>query len=67
MDELEFKDANGNTLHDWDTIMAVKDLKVWGWWNIKRWDKFKNIKLTDESNVVESWKLVLKTEFFKKA
>lgn len=67
MDELEFKDANGNTLQAWDTIMAVKDLKVWGWGNIKRWDKFKNIKLTDESNVVESWKLVLKTEFFKKA
>lgn len=66
MEELEFKDANGNALQEGDTIIAIKDLKVWGGWNIKRWDKFKNIRFSDESNVVESWKLVLKTEFFKK-
>jgi len=66
MDELEFKDANGNILEEWDTIIAIKDLKV-GWvGNIKRWDKFKKIRFSDESNVVESGKLVLKTEFFKK-
>ncbi len=66
MDELEFKDANGNILEEWDTIIAIKDLKVgWGG-NIKRWDKFKKIRFSDESNVVESGKLVLKTEFFKK-
>ena len=66
MDELEFKDANGNILEEWNTIIAIKDLKVWWGGNIKRWDKFKNIRFSDESNVVESGKLVLKTEFFKK-
>lgn len=66
MEELEFKDANGNILQEWDTIIAIKDLKVWGGWVIKRGDKFKKIRFTDESNVIESGKLVLKTEFFKK-
>lgn len=32
----------------------------------KRWDKFKNIRLTDDTELIESWKMVLKTEFFKK-
>ncbi len=66
MDEIIIKDANGNILAEWDTVMAIKDLKVkWGT-DIKRWDKFKNIKLTDEEGVIESGKMVLKTEFFKK-
>ena len=60
------KDVNWNELQTWDTVIAIKDLK-WKWVNIKRWDKFKNIRLTDEEWIIESWKLVLKTEFFKKS
>lgn len=64
---METKDCNGNTLANWDTVIAIKDLKVWGGWNIKRWDKFKKIKLTDDPNEIECGNIVLKTEFFKKA
>jgi alkylphosphonate utilization operon protein PhnA len=64
-DEIIQKDANWNILQAGDTVIAIKDLN-WKWVNIKRWDKFKNIRLTDEPWIIESWKLVLKTEFFKK-
>jgi protein PhnA len=60
------KDANGNILSDWDTVVAIKDLKVKWAKDIKRWDKFPNIRLTDEEGIIESGKMVLKTEFFKK-
>lgn len=66
MDEIIIKDANWNILADWDIVMAIKDLKVKWAPDIKRWDKFKNIKLTDEEWIIESWKMVLRTEFFKK-
>ena len=63
---IEVKDSNGNILISWDTVVAIKDLPVkWGD-NIKRWDKFKNIRLTDDEGMIESGKMVLKTEFFKK-
>lgn len=63
---LVVKDCNGNILQDWDTVVAIKDLKV-KWANdIKRWDKFVKIRLTDDAELIESWKMVLKTEFFKK-
>lgn len=64
--ELVVKDCNWNTLHNWDTVMSTKDLKVKGGTDIKRWDKFKNIKFTDNTEEIESWKMVLRTEFFKK-
>ncbi|EKE26832.1 MAG: hypothetical protein ACD_4C00138G0021 [uncultured bacterium (gcode 4)] len=64
--ELVVKDCNWNILKSWDTVMAIKDLKVKGSTDIKRGDKFKNIKLTDNTEEIESWKMVLKTEFFKK-
>jgi len=63
---LVFKDANWTILAEWDTVIAIKDLAVKGWKNIKRWDKFTKIRLTDDENLIESWKMVLKTEFFKK-
>lgn len=63
---LEVKDCNWNILQDWDIVIAIKDLKVKWTSDIKRWDKFRNIKLTDDINLIESWKMVLKTEFFKK-
>jgi len=59
-------DANWNVLQEWDTVIAIKDLKV-KWTNdIKRWNKFPKIRFTDDEKLIESWKMVLKTEFFKK-
>jgi uncharacterized Zn ribbon protein len=63
---LEVVDSNWNTLVDWDTVAAIKDIKVKGSNDIKRWDKFRNIRLTDDADLIESWKMVLRTEFFKK-
>lgn len=63
---LEVVDANGNFLSAGDTVVAIKDLKVKGANDIKRWDKFKNIRLTDDAELIESGKMVLRTEFFKK-
>lgn len=62
----EATDCNGNKLWNGDSVIAVKDLKVKGANDIKRGDKFKNIRLTDDSELIESWKMVLRTEFFKK-
>ncbi len=64
---LVVKDCNGVILQDGDTVMATKDLKVKGAPDIKRGDKFKNIRLTDDVELIESGKMVLRTEFFKKA
>lgn len=63
---IEVVDSNGNTLQAGDSVVAIKDLKVKGANDIKRWDKFKNIKLTDDPELIESWKMVLKTQYFKK-
>lgn len=64
--EIEVFDANGNRLQDGDTVIAIKDLKVKWAPDIKRWDKFTKIRLTDDSELIESGKMVLRTEFFKK-
>jgi len=64
---VEVFDCNGNQLFEWDTVIAIKDLKVKGAADIKRWDKFPKIRLTDDKELIESWKMVLRTEFFKKA
>ena len=64
--EIEVFDANGNRLQDWDTVIAIKDLKVKWAPDIKRWDKFTKIRLTDDTELIESGKMVLRTEFFKK-
>ena len=61
------KDCNWNILEAWDTVIAIKDLPVKGGQNIKRWDKFTKIRLTDNPELIESGKMVLRTEFFKKA
>ncbi len=65
-DQIIVKDANGNILAEWDTVVAIKDLKVKWASDIKRWDKFPKIRLTDNEGLIESGKMVLKTEFFKK-
>ena len=64
--DMKVFDSNGNILTEWDTVVAIKDLKVKWAKDIKRWDKFPKIRFTDEVNLIESWKMVLKTEFFKK-
>ncbi len=65
-EQLIVKDANWNILQEGDTVIAIKDLKVKWASDIKRGDKFPKIRLTDDPNLIESWKMVLKTEFFKK-
>ncbi len=60
-------DCNWNELKNWDTVIAIKDIKVKWAKDIKRWDKFTKIRLTDNPEEIESWKMVLRTEFFKKA
>lgn len=60
------KDANWNILKWWETVVAIKDLPVKWSKDIKRGDKFPKIRLTDDPKLIESWKMVLKTDFFKK-
>jgi uncharacterized Zn ribbon protein len=57
---------NNLPLENGDSVIACKDLKVKWSADIKRGDVFKNIRLTDDSDLIESWKMVLRTEFFKK-
>jgi protein PhnA len=63
---LVVKDCNWNILQNGDTVIATKDIKVKWASDIKRWDKFSKIRLTDDVELIESWKMVLRTEFFKK-
>ena len=63
---LDVKDCNWNILQNLDTVIATKDIKVKWAPDIKRWDKFPKIKLTDDAELIESGKMVLRTEFFKK-
>lgn len=63
---IKVVDCNWTRLEGWDSVAAIKDLKVKWAKDIKRWDKFKNIRLTDDADLIESWKMVLRTEFFKK-
>lgn len=65
-EEIVVKDANWNRLQDWDSVVAIKDLAVKWAKDIKRWDKFSKIRLTDDPELIESGKMVLRTEFFKK-
>lgn len=62
----ETVDMNNLSLENGDSVIACKDLKVKWSADIKRWDVFKNIRLTDDSELIESWKMFLRTEFFKK-
>ncbi len=64
--DITVEDADGNPLEAGDSVIATKDLKVKGSADIKRGDVFKNIRLTNNPEEVESGKMVLKTCFFKK-
>lgn len=69
----ETRDSNGTTLADGDSVTLIKDLKVKGTSEtIKRGTLVKNIRLTDDPDLIECNTrqvkgLVLKTEFLKKA
>lgn len=67
-----YKDANGNILHNGDTIMVTKDLKVKGSsLVVKVGTKIKNIRLVDEDHDIDCkiegiGPMKLKSEFVKK-
>jgi len=67
-----FKDANGNVLHDGDSVTVIKDLKVKGSsLVVKIGTKVKNIRLVDgdhdiDCNIDGFGAMKLKSEFVKK-
>ena len=73
LDELDIKDAHGNTLLDGDTITVIKDLKVKGTsLVVKVGTKVKNIKLVAGDHDIDCkidgiGAMKLKSEFVKKA
>jgi protein PhnA len=68
-----YKDANGNTLQDGDTITVIKDLKVKGSSSVvKVGTKVKNIRLVDGDHDIDCkidgiGAMKLKSEFVRKA
>jgi protein PhnA len=71
-DEQKILDANGNVLHDGDTITVIKDLKVKGSSSVvKVGTKVKNIRLVDGDHDIDCkidgfGAMKLKSEFVKK-
>ncbi len=69
----DVRDSNGTKLSDGDSVTLIKDLKVKGTSvTLKRGTLVKNIRLTDDEDLVECNAekvkgLVLRTEFLKKA
>lgn len=63
------KDAHGNTLTAGDTVISTQNLMA-GKMKIQKGTKVKNIRLTDDPEVIEGKidgsVMVLKTCFFKK-
>lgn len=72
-DELVVRDANGNVLHDGDSVVLVKELKVKGAPSpLKAGTKVKNIRLVDGDHNIDCkidgfGAMALKSEFVKKA
>ena len=71
-DAVVVKDANGTTLHDGDTVVLIKDLKVKGSsMVIKQGTKVKGIRLQEGDHdigcKVDGTPMNLKSEFVKKA
>jgi protein PhnA len=68
-----FRDSNGNTLVDGDTVVVIKDLKVKGASStLKAGTKVKNIRLVDGDHDIDCridgfGAMKLKSEFVKKA
>jgi len=71
--DFETKDSNGNILHNGDTVIVIKDLKVKGSpTGLKQGAKVKNIRLTDEvegvTGKIDGMKgIYIRPEFVKKA
>ena len=67
-DQLIVKDANGNLLSDGDDVILVKDLKLKGSSEVlKKGTKYKGIRLARGDHNVDCGKIMLKSEFLKKA
>ncbi len=67
-DQLIVKDSNGNLLADGDDVLLIKDLKLKGSSEVlKKGTKFKNIRLVNGDHNVDCGKIMLKSEFLKKA
>ncbi|WP_109077523.1 zinc ribbon domain-containing protein YjdM [Aggregatibacter kilianii] len=67
-DQLIVKDSNGNLLADGDDVLLIKDLKLKGSSEVlKKGTKFKNIRLARGDHNVDCGKIMLKSEFLKKA
>ena len=67
-DQLIVKDSNGNLLADGDDVLLTKDLKLKGSSEVlKKGTKFKNIRLVNGDHNVDCAKIMLKSEFLKKA
>lgn len=70
---MDAKDSNGAILRDGDSVTLIKDLKVKGTSvTLKRGTRVRSIRLTDdpaevECNVDKVKRLVLRTEFLRKA
>ena len=70
---LVIKDSNGNQLHDGDTVVVIKDLKVKGSsLVVKVGTKVKNIRLVEGDHDIDCkikgiGAMKLKSEFVKKA
>lgn len=71
-DTKTIKDANGNVLHDGDSVTVIKDLKVKGSSSVlKIGTKVKNIRLVDGDHDIDCkidgfGAMKLKSEFVKK-
>lgn len=67
-EQLVVKDANGNLLIDGDDVILVKDLKLKGSSSVlKKGTKYKSIRLVEGDHNVDCGKILLKSEFLKKA
>lgn len=72
-DELVVHDANGNRLHDGDTVTVIKDLKVKGSSSVvKVGTKVKNIRLVEGDHDIDCkisgiGAMKLKSEFVKRS
>ena len=68
-EEIMTKDAHGNILSQGDTVISTQNLMA-GKMKIQKGTKVKNIRLTDDPEVIEGKidgsMMVLKTCFFKK-
>ena len=67
------KDANGNALHDGDTVAVIKDLKIKGSsYTVKVGTRVKNIRLVDGDHNIDCkidgiGAMKLKSQFVKKS